>query len=577
MTTSFYELIGLAVLYARVSTTTDGQKDSCKNQLSLGADFLIKHSGLICAGEYVDDGITGATNYRPAFNDMIERIKCGDIRYIITKNEERLCRSTEIDGYLQSICREYDVCIIFLESDTIFNPFDNEQVTMHGFKAVMNQQYVFHQSKVGTLAHQQKCKDKRLDATDVRFGFYWNKEEKCIMVHEEEGPIVYKMFEWYIFRGLGVNEIARKLADMGVRGSRSGKMLSASTISSMLADERYCGIFYINKKGSKLTIGMNVKKIRFNRPRDEWVAVPGPAIISKEWFDLAQRIREERQHVYDCPNPQGRFKGIHLFAGKVFCGDCGTQYHFLYTDRAKTIGAYKDYFGKTQKALTEVCNNKDFNRIYEDTLIALCKYSIQKFLNNHKTCIDNLINIIRKASVQTESDSVELKGYEKRLVKLDKELKKTLLAYRDAPDADMKEAFLQMYKESKAEKESVETKIHQFMERRKKAEDIEKNILEIREHIEKIQKIEVFDRTVVENFIDRIIVNADGSIAIILKFSTTYEALLKPEVANNIDEDIPYLNESAFRNLQFITNISAWKESILRMSARCSNTAPGFS
>ena len=103
MTTSFYELIGLAVLYARVSTTTEGQKDSCKNQLSLGVDFLKKHLGLICAGEYVDDGITGATNYRPAFNDMIERIKCGDIRYIITKNEERLCRSTEIDGYLQSM------------------------------------------------------------------------------------------------------------------------------------------------------------------------------------------------------------------------------------------------------------------------------------------------------------------------------------------------------------------------------------------------------------------------------------------------------------------------------------------
>ena len=88
------------VAYARVSTENEGQAESCANQIALCQEYAERHPEYILDGKYVDDGISGATNKRPQFTAMIERIKQGDIRYIIAKNEDRLCRSTEIDGYL---------------------------------------------------------------------------------------------------------------------------------------------------------------------------------------------------------------------------------------------------------------------------------------------------------------------------------------------------------------------------------------------------------------------------------------------------------------------------------------------
>lgn len=527
------------VAYARVSTENEGQAESCANQIALCQEYAERHPEYILDGKYVDDGISGATNKRPQFTAMIERIKQGDIRYIIAKNEDRLCRSTEIDGYLMKVCREYDVKIIFLESNKIFNPNDGQDLTVHGIMAVMGQQYVFHQSQVGKIAHEQKCKAKRLNATDVRYGYYWDKERKCMAVNEHEAEMVRKMFEWYVYNGLGVSEIAKKLAEHGVFGARSGKMLTANTVSARLEDEAYKGTFYINKKGSILNVGMDAKKKRFDRPKEEWVAVEGPAIVSEELFELAQRLREERRHVYDKTgkaDTQARFRGTHLFLGKVFCGDCKTQFHFRYADRAKTIGEYKDYFSKSRKTLDAVCHNKKYNRIYEQTLITLCRYAINIFLKEHEACINNLKAVIRDSGLSLFADDKLLKDCQMHLEKVERERQKNLVAWRDAPDESMKQAYLEMYKSNDEEKKELEKKISGLIERRKDAGNVERKIDEIHRHIEDMKQINEIDRSVVQKFIEKIIIEKNGIITIILKFGAAYSAILPDNRKEEIED-----------------------------------------
>lgn len=571
------KLAGNCVAYARVSTDNEGQAESCKNQMLLCDEYIKKHPKLILVGKYVDDGISGATNRRPEFSAMIERVMQGDIQYIIAKDESRLCRSTEVDGYLQTICRECGVKIIFIVSNNVFDPFNGEQVTMHGFHALINQHVVFGQSQKGRTAHKQKCEAKRLNATDVRYGYYWDKENKCMAVNEEEAAVVRKMFEWYVFGNLGVHEIARKLAEYGVYGARSGKMLTANTVSSRLADESYKGLFHINKKGSDLSVGMNAKKKRYSRPKEEWVAVDGPAIVSEELFDMAQRIRKERRHIYDKPDKketQARFKGTHLFAGKVFCGDCGTQFHFQYGDRKKTIGVYKDYFSKKKKELNAVCNNTKYNRIYEKTLIQICRASINTFLRNHEACIDNLVEIIREASIAASKDDEPLKICQKRLAKVEKELNKNLIAWRDAPEPSMKEAFFEMYQQNKKQKDELEKEIENLSKQRKNAEDLEKEILGVREHIEKIKKVDVIDRSVVENFIDRIIVCGNGNVIVILKFGTVYKNIITQEYI------LPLSFDGICSNLRFVSCRQDadvdWQNMFFSLPVRCSDRARRF-
>ena len=565
--------IYLCVEYARVSTANEGQKESCENQITLCNEYVKKHPELQVVGTYVDDALTGGNDIRPEYQKLLNRIQQGDIRYIIAKSTNRLCRSTEVDGQLQKICREYDVMIIFVDSNYIFNPFDGDAVTMHSIQMIFDQQYIYTQSKNGTIAHRQKCEKKILDATDVRYGYEWDKENKRIVVKESEAQYVRKMFDLYVFGGLGVTEIARKLAELGVYGQKSGKILTANTISSRLSDASYKGTFYINKKGSKLNIGVGAKKIRFDRPKEEWIAVPGPAIISEELFDLAQRVREERCHIYDKPSKQSsqaRFRGTHLFSGKVFCGDCGTQFHFRYADRAKTIGEYKDYFSKKKTSLDAVCNNKKYNRIREETLIELCKYSINVFLKNHESCIDNIVDVIREAGKEAMNDNTQIKAYQRKLKKLDIELKKNLEAWRDATDSDMKEDFLQMYKANKAERNSIEQYLDEIKQQQSSLEDMEKELQVLKNKIEEMKQIKEFDKSVVDNFIERIIIAADGKVTIVLKFGTTFDAIMQNKLLFTYDgkgdEDIPFLN------LKFITDIDEFRNHILYyQSLRCSD------
>jgi len=571
--------VSFCVEYARVSTDNEGQSESCGNQIKLCDEYVEKHPELKVVKKYIDDGISGATNKRPQFEAMMLRVMQGDIRYIIVKNEDRLCRSTEIDGYVQTICRDNDVQIIFIESNTIFNPFDGEHVTLHSFKAVMNQQYVFHQSKVGKIAHEQKCKAKKLNATDVRFGYYWDYENDCMAINEEEAIWVRKMFEWYVYQGMGVTEIARKLAENGVYGARSGKILSANTVGGRLKDESYKGVFYINKKSSVLSIGMNAKHKRFALPKEQWVAVEGPAIVSEKLFDLAQRLREERSHVYKTNNPeanlQARFKGTHLFSGKVFCGDCGMQFHFRYADRNKSVGEYKDYFTKAKKKLTDTCNNTKYNRIREKTLIEACRYAINVFLKNHEACIDNLIDIIREASLDVSKDNELLKVYEKQLTKVDIELKKNLIAWREAPDQAMKDDYYEMYTENKKQKDNIEGHIREIAERQKDRDDLENSIRDIKKNIEDMKQIKEFNRQVVENFIDRIIVNSDGRINIILKFNASFRIVVGRDVSEDYD-NAPFLTSDDIKisNLRFIDTKEKLEECIIHYQlVRCSNGA----
>lgn len=566
----------LCVEYARVSTANEGQKDSCDNQIKLCDEYVKNHPELRVVGRYVDDALTGGNDNRPEYQKMLKRIQQGDIRYIIAKSTNRLCRSTEVDGQLQKICREYDVMIIFVDTNQVFNPFDGNDVTMHSIQMIFDQQYIYNQSKNGTIAHRQKCEKKILDATDVRYGYKWDKENKCMVINEEEAQYVRKMFEWYVFSGLGVTEIARKLAELGVYGQKSGKILTANTISSRLADTSYKGTFYINKKGSKLNIGVGAKKIRFNRPKEEWVAVSGPAIVSQELFDLAQRIREERRHVYDKPSKestQARFRGTHLFSGKVFCGECGTQFHFKYADRAKSIGEYKDCFVKMKKSLDAVCNNTKYNRIREDTLIVLCQYSINMFLKHHEEAIDNVVAIIREASKEALSDDTQVKEYQKKLHKVEKELKKNLEAWRDAPDPDMKDDFLKMYQVNKQEKITLEQKLTELQQQQVSFDELESELQLLKNKVEDMKQISEINRAVVDNFIDKIIMGGDGKIVIILKFNNIFEAFVENQTVN-VPSKVPYIDKIPSCNLKFVDNFEEFRKHILYFrSGRCSDVA----
>ena len=58
------------VIYARVSTDNEGQKESCSNQVELAKRYIDNHPNIKLVAIYIDDGISGKNDFtRPQYNN----------------------------------------------------------------------------------------------------------------------------------------------------------------------------------------------------------------------------------------------------------------------------------------------------------------------------------------------------------------------------------------------------------------------------------------------------------------------------------------------------------------------------
>lgn len=520
-----------ALNYARTSTDNDEQKDSCDNQVAMCKIYLKRYPNIRLAEKpYVDQGHSGKSDVgRNAFENMLERVKQGDIDLIIVKTKARLCRSKALATMLEEMMRDYKFSILTLSDGQIYDSTDRNSRLINGIKDILDEDYVWGQSEYGKMTHALRCERKLLACSNVTFGYQWNKETKSIEINKEEAKIVKMVYEWYVYSDYGVNEISRKLAELGIYGKNSRKPVTAATLMQWLSNETYIGMFHINKRGSSLDLGAGRETKRFTNPKEEWIAIEKPdlAIIDKELFDLAQKIRAERRSTYDKPSKeatQARFRGYHLFAGKIFCGSCGTQFVHVFADRAQTISVYKDYFSKKAKEVGEKCENSEYNKIHEVVLSNITRKAINLTLENTEQIFDNLYNIISEAFASSTDNTSKISALKKKLNNLEKERESYFEGWRTAPDNEMREYFYLKITSIKEEIAKLKQELSEYDTDTKDSDQIKEQLQKVKEQLESLQHIETLDRCIVDNFVDKIIINDDGGLYLALKAGTKFTA-----------------------------------------------------
>lgn len=302
------------------------------------------------------------------------------------------------------------------------------------------------------------------------------------------------------------------------------------------------------------------------------------AIIDRELFDLAQKIRMEKKSTYDKPTKeyiQARYKGFHLFASKVFCGSCNTQFIHYYTDRAGKVAAYKDSFFKKAKQPGEHCENNRYNKIHEVVLSNITKKAINLTLENTDEIFSNLYNIIEESMESGTDCSVKVGGLKKKLDKLESERVSYLEGWRMAPDSDMREYFYEKLTAIKEQIKEVKAELSEYEDSPIDIKQIKEQLEEIRKQLSALQHIETLDRSIVENFVDRIVINSDGSLYLTLKVGPKFRATVSEynEVAASLrkGEAVQYI-----RNLKefFIFWKSVGKLYIRGMTVLCPPDMP---
>ncbi|RHS66295.1 recombinase family protein [Ruminococcus sp. AM46-18] len=507
LTTNSSETIR-AVIYARVSTDNEGQKESCANQVDLAHYYIAKHPNITLVETYIDDGISGKNDFsRPQYGEMLQLLTENGFDLIITKALSRLNRSEYNSLALTNLLLAHEATILTLEDNQIHDFEDLNSGLLHSISFAMDAQYVQKQSISGRKTQELRCKNKILTAKDCSYGYDWQRDHKIITINEKQAAIVRLIFEEYVYHNGTPASIKRMLEAQGIT-------ICNRSISNIIQDERYIGKFYINKRTSKLGTGQTKSK-RIKLPKKDWVLIERPdlQIIDPDIFEMAQRIHQTRITVYEKPDnatTQARFQGTHLYAGKIFCPTCGKPYHFGYADRKKTCPIYRI------KSHSK-CSNP-VNRITEADMEEITRQALQKIISQQDAVCTSLEAILISCVEASQDNSKEISALHAQITTREKQIDSLIDALSEGGLTE-------------SSKERIKTKINVITNeidnlnkyvREKESHQlsdsyVSEKIAELKAAIATLKNFTSIDRDRIQNYIERIELPANGDIIIFIK------------------------------------------------------------
>ncbi len=348
-----------AVKYIRLSYTDDRtvESDSVGNQRRMIDDFIAKHPEIEAVAEKVDDGYSGVLFDRPAFQEMMEMIRRGEVNCIIVKDLSRLGREyIETGRYMRRVFPAYGVRFIAINDhvDTAHEEADDLAVSV---KNIMNEAYARDISVKTRSALEAKRRNGDFVGAFSVYGYVKTGEQhKKLTVDPYAAGVVREIFRRRL-DGFSAQNIAEELNREGVLSplayrrnqgipyaaggycDRADCKWSATTVIRILQDETYTGTL---AQGRQSTPHFKLKHPE-KKPPSEWTRVENAheAIVSTQDFELVQRIRE-----IDTRTPPGR-DSVFIFSGVLICGSCGGR-------MTRKVRKYKDreyvyYFCPTGK------------------------------------------------------------------------------------------------------------------------------------------------------------------------------------------------------------------------------------
>lgn len=124
-----------------------------------------KRNGFLNCRFYVDDGYSGTNYDRPAFRQLIEDIRNGEVATIITKDLSRLGRNyLETGTYIEVFFPNHNVRYIAINDGV--DSIDNTQMDITPFRNIINEMYAKDTSrKIKSALRTRRLQGKYMATT----------------------------------------------------------------------------------------------------------------------------------------------------------------------------------------------------------------------------------------------------------------------------------------------------------------------------------------------------------------------------------------------------------------------------
>ena len=418
-------------LYCRLSQDDgiEGDSNSIQNQKAILQKFAEDHH-FPSPCFYVDDGFSGGTFQRPAFQQMISDMENGEIGIIVTKDLSRLGRNQLHTGlYIEERFPMFGVRYIAINDNV--DTDSSESNDLMPFKDLFNEWFIRDTSrKIRAVLKAKAERGERL-GTRAPYGYIKDPETKKLAVDDEAAAIVRRIFAMCA-SGNGPSQIARILKKEQVltptmyaytRYGMNHTCLdtahpynwSDSAIANLLENEIYLG----NTVNMKYSTKSYKDKRRVEHSREECLVFKDthPALITQEVWDIVQRVRKNRRR-------PTKMEEQNKYSGLVFCADCGSN---MVLHRARTMSAsYNHFTCRTYKKDGESCTGHYIRECVLDEVVLEDLRRVTAMARERPEEFAAYIGSRQSAEIQREirRQEKELAAMRKRKAELDAIFKK---------------------------------------------------------------------------------------------------------------------------------------------------------
>ncbi|SFR80514.1 recombinase family protein [Anaeromicropila populeti] len=381
--------IFIAAAYIRLSRE-DEESSSIENQKAFIQEFVKQNLDIRLMKEKVDDGFSGVNFQRPAFQEMLEEAKRGEINCIIVKDLSRFGRNyIEVGNYLERIFPLLGIRFI-----AITDQYDSENRSGRSdyfllpVKNLINDSYSRDISiKVRSQLEAMRRRGEFTGAFAV-YGYCKDPENKNQLVKDPyAATIVKKIFEWKLI-GMNQQEISERLNQMkilsplqykkamglkfesGFCQGTQGKW-TVTAVNRILKNEVYIGTMV---QGRVTTPNYKVK-VRTMIEEKDWIKVKNrhEPVVGEAVFRKVNKMLEKDTRTAP------KEKKLYLFAGMLFCRDCRqsmVRKTTVYQERRYVYYVCSSYRGGNCKS-----NHKIREDVLEKTVLLVIR---QWFLHTGK-------------------------------------------------------------------------------------------------------------------------------------------------------------------------------------------------
>ncbi len=427
-----------AGLYARVSSDRQREDHTIESQVEALFEFA-KSKGYIVPNDWIfkDEGYSGSVLVRPGLERLRDLVSEGQIDTLLIYSPDRLSRKYAYQVLLIEEFTRNGVDTVFIKSPKATSPEEELLLQFQGMIAEYERAQIVERSRRGKR-HRAKTGSVSV-LSGAPYGYQYVKKAEGLAAYykiiDQEAEVVRQVYKQYTEDGFSIAGIVRWLNENDVPTRKRISRWERTTVWAMLRNPAYMGTACYGKtkisERSKTTRPLRKRggfsprcSANIERPKEDWIEIPVPAIVSPEIFLRAEeRLEENKRYA------KRRTIEPTLLQGMVACVKCGYSYYRTSTRTSKRKIYYYRCLGSDNYRHENgaICNSKP---IRQDHLDETVWNQVTKLLEN-----PDLIRKELQRRIQSIRDSNPVRQkkeqMQREIVRIRKGIEKLLDGYQE--------------------------------------------------------------------------------------------------------------------------------------------------